>query len=118
MAWTPIAVHQIDRETPTFDEIPIAVVLVGVGDGSSFENEGHLTFVAVRNGANVMNLTIYIPFTVDGQAVTDQVYAIGANTNYLLGPFPTQWYNQADGTVHMNVSDDTNGTYAVWRLQG
>lgn len=117
MAWTPIAVHQVDRETPVLDEVGTAVA-TGAGNGHTFENEGHLTFVSVRNGGTPMNLTIFIPFTVDGQAVTDQVYAIGANTDYLLGPFPTQWYNQADGTVRMNTDNAADGTYAAWRLQG
>ena len=117
MAWTPLLVHRIDRETPTFDEIPTAVT-TGAGNGHTFENEGHLTFVVVRNGATGMNLTVFIPFTVDGQAVTDQTYVIAGNTNYLLGPFPTQWYNQADGTVRIQTDNAADGTYTAWRLQG
>jgi hypothetical protein len=75
-----------------------------VGDATnnhSYANADHV-FLTVRNAHATLpkNLTVLIPATIDGQAVTSKVYAIPALATHDVGPFPVQFYGS---TVLVNV---------------
>lgn len=82
-------------------------------DGFTFRNDGR-TFLWVRNvGSTQVTLTFVTPATVAGLAVTDPTLAIpGAAAEpfekRLIGPFPPNAYNDANGDVR--VTTDANGT--------
>ena len=119
MAYTEITVAQVDRDGPTEDTPAVQTAAVADGghvDGSSFLNDGKRTFLSIRNGAVARSLYVYIPATVDGQAVTMQTYTIDATTDYMLGPFPTAIYNQTGGLVYVAADAAGNMTYQPWRL--
>ena len=120
MAYTPITVKEVDRDGPTADTAATQTAAVADGghvDGSSFLNDGERTFLSVRNGAVARSLYVYIAATVDGQAVTMKTYTVGANTDYMLGPFPTAIYNQTGGLVHIAADAAGALTYQPWRLR-
>ena len=121
MAYTPIALKIVDRDDVTEDTSTAqtgSVAHNAHADGHSFLNDGLRTFISFRNGAGAAIIYVYIPATVDGQAVTMQTYNLLANTDGMLGPFPTAIYNQGTaGDVHFG--SDTGGatlTYQPWRL--
>jgi hypothetical protein len=60
--------------------------------------------VLVAQPGATANVTIVTPGSVDGLAVTDNVIAL-ANTNVrVIGPFPPQVYNDAQGRARVQVS--------------
>lgn len=84
-------------------------------DGNAFANDGQ-TFLHVVNGATDVEVTMRIPTTVDGQAVTNPTVTVPATEGRMIGPFPPGIYNQPDGTVHVDYDDESNVTIAAIRL--
>jgi hypothetical protein len=86
-------------------------------DGHSVANDGKLTFVHVKNGSGgEVTVTIDTPGTVDGLAIADRTVAVPAGEERIIGPFPTAYYNQADGTVHVDFSAVTSVTIAAFKV--
>lgn len=85
----------------------------GVGD--EFVNTGkELVLVEHTNGAgSSVTLTITTTSTVDGEAVADRTIVIGPGETHLLGPWPQQWYNDANGKVQMSWSAVTDVVLSV-----
>lgn len=85
-------------------------------DGHSVANDGK-TFVYVNNGGGApITVTVLTPGTVDGLAIADRAVTVANATNRLIGPFPKDIYNQADGTVHVNFSGVTTVTCGAHSL--
>ncbi len=75
-------------------------------DVETFSNTGkEFLWVSHDNGSGeASDLTITTHKTVDGQAVADKVVTIGAGELHLVGPFPTEIYNDADDEVTIALS--------------
>ena len=119
MAYTPITLKSIKRTAGTEDTTTTQTTAVADGghvNGNSFVNDGMRTLLSIRNAAVARELYVYIPATVDGQAVTRQTYTIAANTDYMLGPFPTAIYNTITGIVEFAADAAGAMTYQPWRL--
>ena len=119
MAYTDIALSIVDRDGPTEDTAATQTAAIADGghvNGHSFLNDGSRTFISFRNGAGAAVIYVYIPKLVDGQAVTMKTYNLLAATDGMLGPFPTDIYNQEDGDVHFGSDGAANLTYLPWRL--
>lgn len=87
------------------------------GDGHYFSNDGKRTFIHVVNGdASDNTVTIQTPATADSLAITDRTVVVTAGEERMIGPFPTQYYNQSDGTVYVDHSNTTSGTIAAIKL--
>lgn len=109
MPRTAVSVQQVSRTaiTPTY----------AAGDsanGHSLLNSG-AEFLHVKTGATGTTVTVQIPSTVDGQAVTNKTYVIGTTTERMIGPFPPGIYNQADGNVYIDLSSSATVTLAAFR---
>lgn len=59
--------------------------------------------------------TINFPGNVDGQGITARTYAVTTATPVIAGPFPPATYNQADGTVQVDISS-ANGRLRAYHL--
>lgn len=59
--------------------------------------------------------TFLIPTPVDGQVVPALSVAVGVGAVKLVGPFPQGIYNQADGTVSINVTSN-NGRIRAYHI--
>lgn len=57
-------------------------------------------------------MTVDIPTTVDGQAVTDKTVSVAAGATVVAGPWGPE-YRQADGYVHLNFDSATGMTVGV-----
>lgn len=111
MARTDVTVEQIDR-----DDVEEGTDTALIADGHKFLNDGKMTFLEIENGVTEFTLTVQVAKTVDGQAVTNQTYTVGASKDYMLGPFPADIYNQSDGKVYVDYSEVSDGTVTPWRL--
>lgn len=106
--------------TNTVVRAGIAPVLTAGDDANEmyFVNDGR-TFLYVLDTANaVVNLVFVTPGTVDALAIGDRTVQVAVDTTegMFIGPFPPSIYNQSDGTVHVNLDDDTDVALEAFRL--
>lgn len=90
---------------------------VTTAGGFRFPNDGR-TFLCVANdniGAKV--LTFAIQPTLDGNAVAVKTITVTQNEYWVMGPFPTKWYNDANGycvvTIDVSLGTAPNGVSCV-----
>lgn len=110
MARTALATQQIARTgvVPSYTSAN--------ADGHSVANRGR-TFVHVKNGGGgSINVTLVTPVTVGGRAVGDDVIAVAAGAEKMIGPFQESVYNNTDGTVSVDFSGVSSVTCAAFTL--
>lgn len=82
--------------TPTYYDNSSATALTtgdfnGSGDQFTVSNDGRV-FLYVKNAADMLNVTIQTPGTVDGLAVADRVVNVPANSERVIGPLDRDTY--------------------------
>lgn len=92
---------------PTFTAVPGA----GANNGITFDSAN--TILIVTTAGTVITLTLDATGTVDGVALTDSAPAMPATGTRYFGPFGAGAFS---GTVGVDFSVTTGGTYAVIRL--
>ncbi len=98
--------------TAVRDGIDIAGA-AAAGGGDAFANDG-TQFVLIKNGDIADHTVTFVTqVQVDGQAVADKAVVLTAAHTYLIGPFPTRWYNDANDLVQMTYSAVTSVTVKV-----
>jgi hypothetical protein len=97
---------------PAYGAAPAAgLALPGTGD----------VFIHVKNGGGgSINVTAVTGGTLAGKAVSDEVVAIAAGAEKMIGPFKPQLYNQPSGATHadkvlIEFSGVTTVTYGVFQ---
>jgi len=82
-----------------------------------FVNDGR-TIICVLKTGGTCAMTFKTPGTVDGLAIGEQVVtpAVAATQYTMIGPFPPGIYNQSDGTVHIDIDDETTFSLGAFRL--
>lgn len=118
MAYTAKAVENVVRTglAATYTAFPSATP----GNGFSVANDGKtiLHFKNVAAGGNAI-VTVNVPRTTDGQAVTERTVTMADGTEYFIGPFPTGIYNQegsAGDVLHVDCDEITAVTMAAISL--
>ena len=81
---------------------------VTAADGFTFVNDGHTVLIVV-NDANDCEMVFTIQQTLDGQSATRTVDVDDGET-WIIGPFPVELYNDADGLVTCTPEQDLTGT--------
>lgn len=76
-------------------------------------NDGRIVLEVVTTAADTM--TIITPGLVGGLAVADQVVALPIGTK-MVGPFSPAIYNQADGTVQIDITVSTTTKFRAYRV--
>ena len=86
-------------------------------DNMEFVNDGR-TLIAVLKTGGAGILTFKTPGTVDTKDIAQQIVTPGVDATKvtLIGPFPPRVYNQTDGTVHIDLDDETTLTIGAFRL--
>lgn len=97
----------ITQVTDTGVAPPAQVVADPVNNHSLAWNDGSVFIEATNTDASVVrNVTVETPGSVSGLAVADRVIAVPAAGGVrLIGPLPPAVYNQADGTVYVDVDN-------------
>ena len=113
MARTVLAVQIVPRTGLN------AVFTAANTDGHSVANDGRM-FLHVKNGVTAtVVVTLVIPQTVDGQAVTNRTVSIPTSNERYIGPFPAGTYNQGGGVgdqIHIDFDQVVNVTIAALRI--
>lgn len=109
MARTALAVQEVTRAglAPAYTAANL--------EGHSINNTGRM-FLHVKNtSGSSITVTALFGKTIDGQdTATGRVVTVPATTGErMIGPFPTDDYNQPSGTVHVNFSAVTTVTCAA-----
>lgn len=92
-----MATEALTRTTATRTGLELALQAVTSADGFTFPNDGH-TFLYVVNDAGALAMVFTIQKTLDGQSAT-RTSTVTASENWILGPWPTELYNDSDGLV-------------------
>ena len=69
----------------------------------------------VKTGANPATVTVVLPGTVDGQAITDREIVVAATNGDVVAEFFPEHYANADGDLEFTVSEATDITAAVFQ---
>jgi len=85
-------------------------------DGHTMANDGKKDTFMVKNGGGV-STSVTVPTTVaiDGLAVEDRVVAIPAGEERVIGGLNPAYYNNADGTVNIDITPTASVTIAYLR---
>lgn len=85
-------------------------------EGNFFHNDGK-TFLYAKNAHTAdWILTFDTPGTVDGLAVAQRAITVADGTEVLIGPFPTNIYNDANSRVQVTYDGITALTVKALRL--
>ena len=104
----------ISKTSPTRSANTMPGVAASAG-GDAFLNTGRELLVVehTNGGGSDVTLTVTTTQTIDGEAVDDKTITIGAGERHLIGPFPTNIYNDQDGKVQLGWSSETDIEVAV-----
>jgi len=88
-----------------------------VADGHKFANDGN-TYVRVAKSSSTGDITFQTPKTILGLALAELVVNIGTSDEVLIGPFPTNIFNQPDGMVYVDYesAEETEFTIQVYSI--
>ncbi|MBP2331236.1 hypothetical protein JOF56_011621 [Kibdelosporangium banguiense] len=81
-------------------------------NGMFYRSDGTELIVVKNLDASPHTMTVDIPVTVDGQAVTDKTVTVAAGATVVAGPYGPE-YRQADGSVCLNFDSATSMTVGV-----
>lgn len=86
--------------------------------GDKFANTGtEKEFLYAKNGSgSSITITFAYVSTADGQLITARTVVVGAGDAALIGPFPSQYFNDASGFVNFTYSDVTTLTVAAIKI--
>ena len=110
------------RVVNTVQQIAIAGIApsFSAGDqpnGHEFANDGNVYLEVKNTGGAPITVTIQAPAKFGGVSLTNPTVSVPATTgDRLIGPFPTRIFNQAAGTVYVDLSSSTGVMLAVFRL--
>jgi hypothetical protein len=110
MARTALNPQQVTRAGLT----PSYTAANGSG-GHAMPNSGLGEFIYVKTTTNPVVVTVDTPGTVDGLAIGNKTYNIGTSSERMIGPFPPNVYNQADGSVYIDFDVVTGASIAAIR---
>ena len=84
--------------------------------GDAFYNDG-ATYFHVKNGSGAsINVTVNSITACDQGFDHDQVVAVGAGAEKIIGPFPSQRWNDTSNNVNVSYSAVTTVTVAAVKL--
>lgn len=112
MSRTALTVQEVVRTG-----ITVSLTAAQTTDGNSAPNDGNTYFEVKVATAGACTVTVQTPGTVDGLAIADRTISVpGTTGDKVFGPFPPDKYNQADGSIYIDVSKAC--TIGAFRLKG
>jgi len=109
MASAPLTVTKISRAGVVLGDV------AATADGNTFQNTGY-EFQYIQTSGTGTTLTIAVQATLDGQAVANKTVTLASTAEKLVGPFPTDKYNDANGNVVLTYSSVTGVTASVMQM--
>ncbi len=89
-----------------------------VSGGNYFANTGEQLLVIEHTNAEGadITLTVVTQVEIDGEVVAGKEIPITKGKRYLIGFFPTAWYNDGDGYVQLTYTSHTDVKVGVITL--
>ena len=84
--------------------------------GDSWANTGAEALLVENTGTGSVTLTFTTYKQVDGLDVADLQVAVPAGETHLLGPFPTDVYNDPDGNAQVSYSSTSGVKVALVKV--
>ena len=88
-------------------------LVAAAAGGDDFVNDGKKLLVVNNGDVDALTVTITTQMEVDGEAIADKTVSVPAGEMHLIGPFPTNVYNDGDGKVQVGYGDETSVTVGV-----
>lgn len=107
MALETLTVQTVDRVGAV-----ITLASITIAGGFRFLNDGK-TILYIVNDAGALTLNFTIQPTLDGEAVATKTVVVTASEVWRMGPFPTRWYNDANGYCVVATDQDLASATAV-----
>ena len=80
-------------------------------------NDGKVWLEVISSDAGAQTVTVVTPGAVGGSyAIADLSVAVPAGATRLIGPFPPNIFNQADGTVTITPSVNTTLKFRAYHI--
>lgn len=79
---------------------------VTTADGFKFKNDGHTLLVVSEQNAANCEVTVTPTKTVDGLTPASRTVDVTASQTWVLGPWPPEQYNDADGYLEVTIEAD------------
>jgi hypothetical protein len=87
------------------------------GGGDEFVNNGEIVLhVKNANGASARQVTVDAPTTCNRGSTHDSVVSVPLSSDRFIGPFPTAYYNDADGKCQITYDNAADVTVAVLKV--
>lgn len=106
MALETLTAQQVNRSGAQ-----VSMQSVTTAGGFEFPNDGH-TVLEIANDAGDATLTFTIQKKLDGQSATRTV-VVAASQRWIIGPFPTELYNDGNGYVQVGINKDLASGIAI-----
>lgn len=90
----------------------VALQSITTADGFKFPNNGR-TFLYIENDVGDLVVAFTFQKTIDGKTPAAKSVTVTASKNWVIGPFPTEIYNDSDGNVVCTVDADLASATAV-----
>ena len=85
-------------------------------DGNYFTNTGFEFLYALNGDGSATTITLVNQLTIDGATVTAKTVSVPAGKAMLIGPFPTEIYNDANGRMNLTYSSVTSLTVLACKM--
>lgn len=94
----------------------VAPSYAAIAATDQFQNTGH-TYIHIKTGAaGNTNVTIGSQVACDQGTTHNTTVVLAVNSEKMVGPFPTNRFNDASGYVQIASSNITNVTIGVFEL--
>lgn len=110
-----MALETLTVQPLTRDGALIALQSVTIAGGFQFPNNGK-TLLYLKNDALDELLTFKIQTSIDGQSGLTRAIDVTASESWVMGPFPVDIYNDADGNVFCTPETDITSLIALVSL--
>ena len=90
--------------------------VAAAGGGDAFANTGHEMLVITNGDASSHSVTAHFQKSPDGLTVTDRAVAVAAGKTMIIGPFPTDLYNDTNNLVQLSYTAVTSVKVAVVKV--
>lgn len=85
-------------------------------NGDQFSNDGKTMIHVITGTSGTLNVTIASQVTCDQGSTHNTIVNVASTSAKMIGPFPTNRFNDANGYVQLIYSQVTNVTIAAFSL--
>lgn len=89
---------------------------LSTSDNYIIPNDGRSILHVVNGGGSPTTVTIVTTYSAGGLDLPDQTVSVPAGEERMIGPFPTNLYNDGEGKIDVSFSFITSVSFAALRV--